>query len=148
RRGLGLPIVDGIVRSLGGTLWLESEPDQGTTIRICLPSTDEVRELPSATNPEPPAVPPRSATPTVLLVEDEDSLRSAVSKMLGKAGFSVIEAADGTTALFIVRSGHRPVDFLVLDITIPGASSTEVFREATRLRPSAPVIVTSAYSQD
>jgi CheY-like chemotaxis protein len=148
RRGLGLAIVDGIVRSLGGAVWLESEPDKGTTIRICLPSAEEDRKSTWATKSEPFAVPTPTAAVIVLLVEDEDSLRGAVSKMLGKAGFSVIEAADGTAALNIIRARHRPIDLLVLDITIPGASSTEVFREAARLRPEIPVIVTSAYTQD
>jgi CheY-like chemotaxis protein len=148
RRGLGLAIVDGIVRSLRGAVWLESEPDKGTTIRICLPSAEEDWKSAWATKSELVAVPTPSAAAIVLLVEDEDALRGAVSKMLGKTGFSVIEAADGTAALDIIRASHRPIDLLVLDITIPGASSTEVFQEAARLRPEIPIIVTSAYTHD
>jgi two-component system cell cycle sensor histidine kinase/response regulator CckA len=146
KRGLGLAIVDGIVRSLGGAVWLRSGPDKGTTIRICLPGAEEDSKSARTAQSESVARPPATAAAVVLLVEDEDPLRAAVSKMLGKTGFSVIEAADGTTALDMIRDRDRLIDLLILDITIPGASSTEVFRETARLRPEIPVIVTSAYA--
>lgn len=88
-----------------------------------------------------------SGVATILLVEDEDSLRQAVSKMLRKTGITVIEAADGSAALDAIRSAQT-IDVLILDITIPGASSREVFSEARRLRPKMKVIVISAYSRD
>jgi PAS domain S-box-containing protein len=147
-RGLGLAIVDGIVRSLSGSVQLESEPDKGTTIRISLPVA-EATQKPSATNGTDKVIAPAPPlTATVLIVEDEEPLRIAVSKMLGKSGFSMIEAANGDAALSVLRAGDREIDLLVLDITIPGASSTDVFQEAARLRPEMPVIVTSAYTQE
>jgi two-component system, cell cycle sensor histidine kinase and response regulator CckA len=84
---------------------------------------------------------------TVLVVEDEDSLRQSVSTMLAKRGLSVIEAADGFAALEAIRA-RRAIDVLFLDITLPGAPSQEVLMEARRLRPNMKVIVTSAYTEE
>ena len=83
----------------------------------------------------------------ILVVEDEEPLRQAVSKVLGKRGVAVLEAGDGAAALEFIRSRQRIIDVLLLDITIPGASSREVFEEAKRLRPEMKLIVTSAYSE-
>ena len=82
-----------------------------------------------------------------MVVEDEDLLRQGVSKMLRKKGFSVIEAGDGSTALNVIRARKDDIDVLLLDITLPGASSRDVYEEAKRLRPDLPVIVTSAKSE-
>jgi two-component system, cell cycle sensor histidine kinase and response regulator CckA len=75
-------------------------------------------------------------------------LRLAVSKMLRKKGFSVIEANDGTTALELLRAHKDDIDLLLLDVTLPGSSSREVFEEVKHLRPDLPVIVTSANSEE
>jgi DNA-binding NtrC family response regulator len=81
------------------------------------------------------------------VIEDEETLRIAVSKLLGKAGISVIEAADGSSALERIRS-EAPIDVVILDLTIPGASSAEVFAETMRLRPEAKIFVTSAHPRE
>jgi DNA-binding NtrC family response regulator len=81
---------------------------------------------------------------TVLLVEDENPLRQAASKMLTRYGFSVIEARDGSAALDAIHGRHNPINVLFLDITLPGASGREVLDDARRLRPEMKVIVTSA----
>ena len=81
-------------------------------------------------------------------MEDEDLIRQPVSKMLRKKGFSVIEASDGSAALELIRTKEDDIDVLLLDITLPGASSREVFEEAARLRPGLPVIVTSANNEE
>ena len=85
---------------------------------------------------------------TILVVEDEASLRLAVTRFLRKRGFSVIEAADGTVALTMVREHKDAVALVLLDITLPGAPSREVFGEVRRTCPNARVIVTSAYGQN
>ena len=84
----------------------------------------------------------------VLVVEDEDILRQAVVKMLRKTGFEVFEAADGSSAIDLLRAYGDKIDVILLDITIPGASSREVVAEAVKVRPDTKVIITSAYSQD
>jgi two-component system cell cycle sensor histidine kinase/response regulator CckA len=146
-RGLGLAVVQGIVRSLGGTIGLVSNPDHGTTVQILLPcaetASEAVRE--SMSHISQPARPSNAAT--VLVVEDEDPLRQAVSKMLRKHGFSVIEVRDGSAALDAIRGPNNPIDVLLLDITLPGVSGREVLQEARRLRPEMRVVVTSAYPE-
>jgi DNA-binding response OmpR family regulator len=83
-----------------------------------------------------------------LVVEDEDSLRQAASKLLRKHGFSVIQARDGSVALYEIRAQHNPIDVLLLDVTLPGTPSREVLSEARRLRPEIRVIATSAYTEE
>ena len=84
---------------------------------------------------------------TILLVDDEAFLRGAISKMLQENGLSVIEARDGFLALDVIRSHKDSIDLLLLDITLPGASSREVYEEAKRLKPDLPVIVVTAKSE-
>ena len=146
--GLGLAIVDGIVRSLGATMHLSSEPGKGTTFLVWLPcgetSAGATRDAMSGIEELPR--PPQEAT--VLVVEDEAPLRQAVTKMLGKSGFEVLEAADGTSAIDLVRANRGKIDVILLDATIPGASSAEVAAEAAKAEPAMKVILTSAYSQE
>jgi DNA-binding NtrC family response regulator len=85
---------------------------------------------------------------TILVVEDEGSLRQPIAKMLRKNGFEVLEAADGTSAIDLLRTNGTRIDAVLLDMTIPGASSREVVEAATNVRPNMKVVLTSAYSQE
>jgi two-component system cell cycle sensor histidine kinase/response regulator CckA len=82
----------------------------------------------------------------VFVVEDEAELRHAVVKMLRSEKFSVIEAADGSAAIGLLRDHNRKIDLLLLDLTIPGARSREVLEEAQRLRSGMKVVLMSAHS--
>jgi PAS domain S-box-containing protein len=147
-RGLGLAVVYGIVRDLGGAINLVSEPSQGTTFQISLPCAEAdsgVIRGPMSDIYQ-PRLPSHSAT--VLVVEDEDPLRQAVSNMLRKRGSSVVEARDGSDALDAIRGHNNPIDVLLLDISLPGASSREILQQGRRLRPQMIVIVTSAYTKE
>jgi two-component system, cell cycle sensor histidine kinase and response regulator CckA len=146
-RGLGLAVVSGIVRGLGGTIRLTSELDKGTTFRILLPSAEAKGK---AANDAPPAAEPaaKPAEAFVLIVEDENYLREAVAKVLRKTGYEVCEAADGDAAIDLLRANRGKIDVILLDMTIPGASSEEVVAEATKSNPDTRVILTSAYSQE
>jgi CheY-like chemotaxis protein len=145
--GLGLSVVQGVVRSLHGSIHLVSALGRGTTFQILLPC---VADAPPATLPSPRTQEtkpvPREAT--VLVVEDEDSLRHPVSTTLRKAGFTILEAGDGHAALDYIRAHKGRIDVLLLDISLPGVPSRQVFEEAGLLVPGAAVIVTSAYSRE
>ena len=84
---------------------------------------------------------------TVLVVEDEEVLRLAVSKALRIKGFSVLEAKDGDVALDLLRTHRDEIDVILLDVTPPGASSREIFEEATRIRANPKIVLTSAYDR-
>jgi PAS domain S-box-containing protein len=146
-RGLGLAVVQGIVRSLGGAIHLTSEPDNGTTIQILLPSAERGAHANGLEdNGGKVAIPPQRGT--VLVVEDEDALRQPIVKMLRKAGFEVFEAADGPSAVARLHADGDKVDVMLLDLTFPGASHHEVLAEAAKAKPHIAVILTSAYSQE
>jgi len=147
-RGLGLAVVQGIVSSLGGAIQLTSEPDRGTTFQVFLPcaKTSAGASSYAISGDGGDAVPGRHGT--VLVVEDEEYLRQPIVKMLRKSGFEVLEAADGTSAIDLLRSNSAKIDAVLLDMTIPGASSREVVEAAANVRHDIKVILTSAYSQE
>ena len=147
--GLGLAVVHGIVRRLSGSVYLSSEPNRGTTFQVLLPIANAPAlqsSEPLAISADPPDHPPSKRT--VLVVEDEDILREAVARMLRKRGFVVMEAADGTAAIDRLRASGSDIDVILLDMTIPGASSQEVIAEAAEAHRNVKVILTSAYSRE
>jgi len=146
-RGLGLAVVQGIVRKLGGVIHLASEPGKGTLFQILLPSEARVGATAGPIRSAAEAARP-SRKATVLFVEDEDPLRQAIAKMLRKKGFEVLEAANGGTAIDLLRANSDKIDAILLDMTIPGRSSGEVVAEASQVRPDSKVILTSAYSEE
>jgi PAS domain S-box-containing protein len=146
-RGLGLAVVQGIVQSLGGAIHITSELGKGTTFQILLPCVDPgtVVNNNMISGKGPPSQPLHG---TVLVVEDEEYLRRAIVRMLRKNGFEVLEAADGSSAVDLIRATQVGIDAILLDMTIPGASSDEVVAEAANIRPDIKVVLTSAYSQE
>jgi len=144
--GLGLAVVSGIVRGLSGAIHVVSELGKGTTFQILLPCAEGMAEGSPGPNSPTESTPVNYAA-TALVVEDEDTLRTAAAKMLRKSGLSVLEAADGNAALAAIR-GDSPIDVLLLDVTLPGAPGQEILREARHLRPTMRVIVMSAYGED
>ena len=84
----------------------------------------------------------------VLLVEDEDTLRQAIAKLLRKVGFDVFEAGNGTAAIDLLHAHGTEIDGILLDMTIPGHSSADVLAEAAMIRPALKVLLTSAYAKE
>ncbi len=147
-RGLGLSVVQGVVRDHGGALDVISAPGQGATFRVMLSCTsDRAAAVRSSVTPARIAQ-SSSEMWTVVVVEDEEMLRLAVAKALRKAGFSVLEASDGSAAMELIRARAHDIDLVLLDVTLPGVSSREILEEAGRIRPELRVIVTSAYGEE
>jgi DNA-binding NtrC family response regulator len=141
-------VVQGIVRNLGGTIHLASEPEKGSTFRILLPCTPAVAEQTVAPQGSAGKPASESLAATILIVEDEAVLRQAIAKVLHRTGAEVLEAANGSTAIDLLRRHGGKIDMILLDVTIPGPSSQEVLAEAARGRPDSKVVLTSAYSED
>jgi PAS domain S-box-containing protein len=145
--GIGLAGVKGIMQRLNGTIRLSSTPGKGSTFQILLPCAEQKG---SATGVEAGRA---SESPgpfglTILVVDDEHLLRRSLSAMLRRKGLFVLEVGDGSTALEVIRAHKIKLDVLLLDITLPGASSREVYEEARRLKPDLPVIVQSGRSKE
>ncbi len=149
-RGMGLAVVQRMVGGLGGAVHVVSSVGHGSSVQIVLPcaadmswvndSEEAVRTLPREWHGQ--------AGRTILVVEDEPALLFAVSKVLQRKGLSVIQASDGSSALEWLCEHEDRIDAMLLDVTLPGVSSREVFEAAERLRPDLAVILTSAYGQD
>ena len=147
-RGLGLAVVQGIVRDHGGAIDLTSSPDEGTTFEVLLPCVPKMAAKARSSTTPPGNGQTNGRTKAILVVDDEETLRSALSKSLRKNGFLVMEAADGSSAMDLLCLHKDEIDVVLLDVTLPGIMSREIFEETQRRRPPLRVIVTSAYSRE
>jgi PAS domain S-box-containing protein len=150
-RGLGLPAVLGSVRSHQGALRLWSTAREGTRIRVWLPALREESlapaAMPAVIGGATPAQHRRPANPTLLIIDDEEGVRSVTARLLERAGYVVLKAANGRAGIAIFRSHAAEIACVLLDLTMPRFSGEQTLRELQLIEPDVPILLMSGYSE-
>jgi CheY-like chemotaxis protein len=142
--GLGLSVVHGIVLQCGGSIEVTSESGVGTTFDIHVPIL-RVDEQMAATTTRRTI---DTGTETILLVEDEESIRRIAHRALAKAGYTVIEACDGQHALEVAASYSAPIHLLITDVVMPNLDGRSLAEALVARQPDLLVLFTSGYTDD
>jgi two-component system cell cycle sensor histidine kinase/response regulator CckA len=143
-RGLGLAAVLGIVRGHKGGLKVYSEPGKGTTFKLFFPVANGRAQDSTSPFPAPLAF---KGTGTVLVVDDEETVRTVAARMLERLGFSVVLANDGREGMEKFRADPARFTLVLLDLTMPHLDGEETFRQMRMLNPGVRVILTSGFNQ-
>ena len=153
--GLGLSMIYGFARQSGGSARIQSAPGAGTTVRLCLPVADARRDQRASEPPVsdgailapdgPPAV-PRGTGETVLVVEDDASVRLLVLEVLSELGYTAIQTADAEGAIPVLSSRQR-IDLLVTDVGLPGLNGRQLAEIARQTRPGLRVLFMTGYAE-
>lgn len=144
-RGLGLAAVAGIVRGHHGAVELESEPGQGTIFRVLFPAIDA--RTPARVQAPADEGAWRSSD-TVLVIDDDASVRELAADILARVGLQVMAAADGREGIELYRRERERIGLVLLDRTMPAISGFDVYREIRAMNPDARVILVSGYSEE
>jgi len=143
--GLGLPLAYGMIEQSGGEIRVDSAPGHGTTFHLLLP---RLGERPTALTVEEDVPGVLTGEETVLLTEDEDSVRTVATAALERRGYRVLAAADGESAIAISRAFPGRIDLLVTDVVMPGMNGRELAEQLEQMRPGMRVLFVSGYTDD
>lgn len=141
-RGLGLAAVQGIVRAVNGAIYLVSAIGKGSTFTVLLPAKPVSRTV-GASTPSPV----QSCRATILVIDDEAIVRTTAKLSLERVGHSVLLAENGPQGLVCMREGKRGISLILLDMSMPMMSGTEVLQEVRRISTDVPVAIMSGYSE-
>ena len=144
--GLGLSTTYGIVKQSKGYIWVYSEPGQGTTFKVYLPRATAASAVMDVSPLAAPA-PLKGASETVLLVEDEPGVRHLSKRILGAAGYRVLEAANGDEAERVFALHADSIDLVVTDVIMPGCGGPELLSRLQVLAPALRVLYMSGYTE-
>jgi two-component system, cell cycle sensor histidine kinase and response regulator CckA len=145
--GFGLSTVHGIVVQSGGSIWVYSEVDHGTTFKIFLPLAEQAAAG-EAKTPKQVASITTSTGETILLVEDDPHVQRIVGNMLRRSGYQVLTAAGAEEALALAQGDHDTIHLLLSDLIMPGTSGRELAEQIQALLPGISVLYMSGYTDD
>ncbi|MGH9354713.1 MAG: PAS domain S-box protein, partial [Terriglobia bacterium] len=141
--GLGLSMVYGIVKQSGGYIWLDSDPGRGTAFRIYLPQVED----PLAPLKSTQAIArPHHGDESILLVEDDASVRGLLTRFLNSKGYDVLEAQNGEEALTVCMGRSRPIHMILTDVVMPQMNGRELARRIASLHPETKVLYMTGYA--
>jgi signal transduction histidine kinase/CheY-like chemotaxis protein len=143
--GLGLAVVHGIVQQCGGSVSIDSTRGRGTAVRIVLPAAPAASAAAPADEALRPALAPEGRT--ILLVEDDETVRRVAARSLERAGYRVLAVGDGEDALRMAAATPH-IDVLVTDVVMPGMSGPRLADHLRAARPRLPVLFMSGFSRD
>ena len=147
--GPGLSMAYGTFQKHGGSLELQSTEGEGTRAIVLLPATEKVAAEVREADPQPESTGPQATQPkSILVVDDDEVVRTLLCRTLELAGYDVLTAENGAEGLQLFRSTDRVIDLVLLDMRMPVMDGYQAFRQLRTVRPDQPILLCSGYAQD